>query len=126
MRSWSAARTSSRAATAATAPGSARRRWIRTWCGRRWWRWRKARESPRRSSGRGGVSAHAENLIGARRYFREENMETFREAAKIEPVILSEGRETIPREQADVSIARRRVPPTYPLVGMDVSVRQQS
>jgi len=45
--SWDA-RTSSPEATAATAPGSARRRWTRTWCGRRWRRWPRARGSPRK------------------------------------------------------------------------------
>ena len=50
--SWSAARTSSPAATAATAPGSARPRSIPTWCGRSSPRWPRARASPRRSSGR--------------------------------------------------------------------------
>ena len=48
---WSAARTSWRAATAATAPGLARRPSIRTSCGRNSPRWPKARGSRRRSTG---------------------------------------------------------------------------
>src|SRR5690348_5671287 len=51
MPSLSGARTSSRAAIAATAPGSGRPRSIPPWCGPRWPAWRKGRDWPRASSG---------------------------------------------------------------------------
>src|SRR2546421_3151815 len=51
MRSWSALRTSWRAAIAATAPGSGRRRSIPTWYGRSSRRSPKARASRRDNSG---------------------------------------------------------------------------
>ena len=58
----SGARTSSPAATAATAPGSGRRRWIRTWSGPSSRRWPKARASRRGSFGRSNISRMSRHL----------------------------------------------------------------
>ena len=67
----------------------------------------------------------AEQVRGPGWHRVDESVEDFGEPGVAQAAVLGEGGQAFLAVQADVAVARRRVPPCQALFGLDVAVRQQ-